>query len=60
MFPFLLTRKEKKKQRSILLIDDVITTGSTLQEVGKQLKICGADKIFGIALAHTEASFIYG
>jgi len=48
------------KGRSVLIVDDVITTGSTLQEIGKQLKASGTNKVYGIALAHTEASFIYG
>ncbi|PIP86711.1 hypothetical protein COV42_02615 [Candidatus Campbellbacteria bacterium CG11_big_fil_rev_8_21_14_0_20_44_21] len=40
------------KGRNIILIDDVHTTGSTLNEAGKILKKAGAKKIFKLTLAH--------
>ena len=37
---------EKFEGRSVLVIDDIITTGSTLNEISKTLLIFGADKIY--------------
>lgn len=39
------------KNKNILLIDDVFTTGSTLQECAKLLKQNGAGRVFGFTLA---------
>ncbi len=38
--------------RNVLLVDDVCTTGATLNECAKSLKNAGAKKVFGIVLAH--------
>lgn len=38
--------------RSILVVDDVCTTGSTLNECAKSLKKAGALKVYGLVLAH--------
>jgi ComF family protein len=38
--------------KNILLIDDVCTTGSTLNECGKALKGAGAAEVSGFVLAH--------
>jgi competence protein ComFC len=38
--------------RTILLLDDIITTGSTMMEACKVLKKNGAKTVWGIALAH--------
>jgi predicted amidophosphoribosyltransferase len=37
--------------RSILLVDDVATTGSTLREAARALAEAGADRVAGLALA---------
>lgn len=37
--------------KTVFLIDDVFTTGSTMQECAKVLKIAGASKIYGIVVA---------
>ena len=36
---------------SILLVDDVLTTGSTMREAASELREAGAQKVFGFALA---------
>jgi ComF family protein len=40
------------KDRNIILIDDVITTGTTMNEASKTLKSIGAKKIIGFSIAH--------
>jgi len=42
------------KDKNIILIDDVCTTGATLEEAAKILKQQGAAKVWAIALARGE------
>jgi ComF family protein len=49
---FGIKNPEKIKNRNIILVDDVITTGATLQEARKVLKESGARKIIAFTLAH--------
>jgi orotate phosphoribosyltransferase len=42
------------KDKTVLLIDDVATTGSTLFEAGRILKSAGAKKVFGVVIARQE------
>lgn len=39
------------EDKDILLLDDVYTTGSTMEECAKTLKSAGADKVWGITIA---------
>lgn len=40
------------KNRNIILIDDVITTGTTMDEASKTLRNAGAKRVIGFSLAH--------
>lgn len=42
------------KGRTVILVDDVATTGNTLNECGKVLKKAGCDKVFCLVLARTS------
>lgn len=48
---FDLKRPELVKDKNILLLDDVITTGSTVEECAKLLKNAGAKKIYALSIA---------
>ena len=43
--------KEQLKGKIIILVDDVITTGVTMNECAKVLKMAGAKKVWGFAIA---------
>ena len=49
---FSVVNPEKIKERNIILIDDVTTTGATLNEARKILKLHGAKKIIAFTVAH--------
>jgi predicted amidophosphoribosyltransferase len=42
--------------KTVLIIDDVVTYGTTLREVGRTLRRAGVQDVFAIVLAHTESS----
>ncbi len=42
------------KDRTILLIDDVFTTGATINECSRQLLISGACKVFSLTVARSD------
>ena len=42
------------KDKSILLVDDIFTTGATLEEAGKTLKEAGASRVGYFVLARTQ------
>jgi ComF family protein len=43
----------KLKGKSILVIDDIITTGATMNQCAKALFKAGADKVYGLSVAKT-------
>lgn len=48
---FQITNSGLIKDRAIILIDDVVTTGSTLAEIAKMLKEAGAKEVWGLTLS---------
>ena len=48
---FAVTSPKKVKGKSILLVDDILTTGSTLEECSRVLKQAGAEKVFAVVVA---------
>jgi predicted amidophosphoribosyltransferase len=51
---FSVKNLEKIKNKKILLIDDVYTTGATMEECAKILKRAGASEVWGVAVARGE------
>ena len=51
---FLLKDPGSIRGRDILLVDDVVTTGSTMEEIGKLLISKGAKRVRGIALTSSK------
>jgi len=49
---FDIKNKELIKNRNIIIIDDVTTTGGTMKEIMRVLKKAGAKKVTGFAIAH--------
>lgn len=47
-------RPERMVGKRVLLVDDIVTTGSTLSECAKMLKSAGAEKIFALTLARAR------
>jgi competence protein ComFC len=48
---FVVTQPEMISGKSIILVDDVITTGATLSECARMLKQAGAGRILGMTIA---------
>lgn len=51
---FQVTNKKEFKNKNILLIDDVFTTGATTDECSQVLKKAGAKNIYVLTLAHVK------
>ena len=43
------------KGKTVILVDDVATTGNTMNECARILKKAGAGKVLGLTLARTAA-----
>jgi len=48
---FIIRNREKILGKKILLVDDVYTTGSTMEECSQVLKKAGAKEVIGIVIA---------
>jgi ComF family protein len=48
---FVVKNPEKIKDKKIVLLDDVFTSGATLFECAKTLKMAGAKKVYGLVIA---------
>lgn len=53
---FRISRPEWVRGRTVLLVDDVLTTGSTMSEAARTLKDAGASRVFAAALARSVRS----
>jgi competence protein ComFC len=51
---FSVLSREKISGKKILLVDDVYTTGSTMEECSRVLKQAGAKEVWGVAVAREE------
>lgn len=49
---FSVTHAEKIRDRTVILLDDVITTGSTVRAAARVLEQAGAKRVMPVALAH--------
>lgn len=49
--PLILSQGERKNTEAVILIDDVLTTGSTLWEAARILKHHGISKVWGVTFA---------
>lgn len=49
---FLIANPEVARGRRLIVIDDVITTGATMNEIKRVLREAGARVVLGIAVAH--------
>ena len=52
-------KAEKINGQNIILIDDVITTGATLNECAKALKDGGANKVYAVTVAATKYKIVF-
>lgn len=50
---FKVLNKSKVKGKNILVVDDVYTTGATINAIAQVLKNAGAKNVYGVTFAHT-------
>ena len=55
---FKVIDKSRVKDKNILIIDDIFTTGTTINECSKTLKKTGAKSVIGITFAHAKKKFV--
>ncbi len=49
---FVVKNEELVKDKFVIVLDDVVTTGATTEEAGRALRACGARGILFLAIAH--------
>lgn len=52
---FEVTGKANLKGKSVIVVDDVATTGNTINECARMLKKAGCERVLGLTLARTAA-----
>jgi ComF family protein len=52
---FEVTGKANLKGKSVIMVDDVATTGNTINECARMLKKAGCERVLGLTLARTAA-----
>ena len=50
---FAVRRQEPVEGKTVMVVDDVMTTGSSLSECAKVLKAAGAKRVWCLALMHS-------
>ena len=53
-FVFLTENKDKIKNKVVLIVDDVVTTGATVSEIARLIKKNGAKECLVLSFAHTR------
>lgn len=57
---FAVTDRERIKDKTILLVDDIYTTGATLNECARELKEAGARAVYGFTVARAISDALIG